>query len=84
LRTEGKSPNGLLAFLNLEELNTCLIFDQDSSIKEADGKNLTVRRPVTGAALGGNLLLVNIGLISLPETEIYCRATGQILKDRVK
>jgi hypothetical protein len=37
--------------MNCEKFSTSLIFDEDGSIEEADGEDLTVWRPVTNAAL---------------------------------
>ena len=45
---------------------------------------MTVGRPITGAALGGNFLLIDVRLIGLPETEIDGGTTGQVLQYRVE
>lgn len=70
--------------MNLEKLDTCLILNQNSTVNKADGEYLSIRRPVACTALGGNLLLVDIGLISLPQAEVDRGATCEVLQDGVE
>ena len=56
--------------LDLDQFYTGLIFDENKTVEESDGKKLAIGGPIARTALGWSLLLVYISLISLPKTEI--------------
>lgn len=59
LWAKSESPNWTLALIDGEELSTSLVFDQDGTVEEADGEQLTIWRPVAGNAPCWSLGLVD-------------------------
>lgn len=61
-----------------------LISEEDDSGVKTDSEDLTVGGPVSVHAPGLGLVFLDVGALSLPETELGVRAGGQRLKYRVE
>ena len=73
-----------MALADGEKLTASLVLDQDRTIEEADRKELTVRRPVTGNTFGWSLGLVDTLTIRHPEPKVDACARCQGLQDWVE
>lgn len=84
LGAEGDGPDGRLAFVDGDELATCLVSQQYGAVEKANCEELSIGRPVARYALGRRLRLVHVLTLRHPEAEVDARARSQSLQDWVE
>ena len=81
---EGESPHWALALVDGEELATSLVLDQNGTIEQPNGQQLSIWGPVAGDAPGWGLGLVHALTVAHPEAEVNTRAGSEGLQHWVE
>jgi len=84
LWAKSKGPNWTLALIDGEKVSSGLVLHQDCAIKEPNGKQLTVWRPVAGNTPCRSLGLVDTLAIGHPEAKVDARTGRERLENWIE